>query len=127
MEDKIDGRKILIADDEPSIRSLVCSMLDKKYYVIGAGDGEEAIRIARAQKPDLILMDIMMPKIDGYMACYAIKSDPTLKNIPVVMLTGIGHELNIKLGQQFGADGYLKKPFKLQEVIDVITKFLPPK
>jgi len=123
----MDGGKILVADDEPAVRSLVCSMLDKNYTVIVASDGEEAIRMARLQKPDLILMDIMMPKVDGYIACYAIKSDPALNNIPVVMLTGIGHELNVKLSQQFGADGYLKKPFKLQELMEVIFKFLPNK
>lgn len=127
MDGRIDGVKILVADDEPSIRSLVCSMLDKEYRVIGAGDGEEAIRMTRAQKPDLILMDIMMPKIDGYIACYTIKSDPALKDIPVVMLTGIGHELNVKLSQQFGADGYLTKPFRLQELMEVIVKFLSAK
>jgi CheY-like chemotaxis protein len=125
MEDKMDGGKILIADDEPAVRSLVCSMLEKDYSVIGASNGKEAINIARMQKPDLILMDIMMPKVDGYIACYAIKSDPELKNIPVVMLTGIGHELNMKLSRQFGADGYLTKPFKLQDLMEVIVKFLP--
>ena len=66
----------------------------------------------------------MMPNIDGYMACYTIKSDPKLKKIPVIMLTGINHELNKKLGQRFGADGYLTKPFNLQELQDMIEKFL---
>jgi len=123
----MDGRKILIADDEPAVRSLVCSMLEKDYSVVAASNGEEAINIARVQKPDLILMDIMMPKVDGYIACYTIKSDPELNSIPVVMLTGIGHELNKKLAKEVGADGYITKPFKLQELMEVIVKFLPTK
>ena len=125
MKGQVDREKILIVDDEPSVRSLLHGMLDKDYCVIEASDGEAAIDMARMQKPDLILMDIMMPKIDGYMACYAIKSEPALKEIPVVMLTGIDHELNRKLGQQFGADGYLTKPFRLQELMEVIVQLLP--
>lgn len=125
MKGQMDGEKILIVDDEPSVRSLLHGMLGKDYCVIEASDGEAAIDMARMQKPDLILMDIMMPKIDGYMACYIIKSEPALKEIPVVMLTGIDHALNKKLGQQFGADSYLTKPFKLQELMEVIVQLLP--
>ena len=83
--------KILIVDDEPKIRLLVSNLLGKNYKVIEAGDGEEAIGIARRQRPDLILMDIMMPKLDGYTACHALKTHPETKVIPVIMLTGIGH------------------------------------
>jgi CheY-like chemotaxis protein len=119
-----DKDKILIVDDEQNIRSLIKSIFSREYHVMEACNGEEAIVVARTQKPDLILMDIMMPNIDGYMACYTIKSDPELKKIPVIMLTGINHELNKKLGQRFGADGYLTKPFNLQELQDMIEKFL---
>ncbi len=118
-------RKILIADDESGIRLLVRSMLAKDYTVLGATDGRQAIDIAREQKPDLILMDIMMPDIDGYTACLAIKSDPATEAIPVVMLTGVGHELNKKLSQRFGADDYITKPFRLQELLDVVNRLLP--
>lgn len=119
-----DKDKILIVDDEQNIRSLIKSIFSREYHVMEACNGEEAIVVARTQKPDLILMDIMMPNIDGYMACYTIKSDLELKEIPVIMLTGINHELNKKLGQRFGADGYLTKPFNLQELQDMIEKFL---
>jgi CheY-like chemotaxis protein len=118
-------RKILIADDEPGIRQLVRSMLAKDYTVLGATDGRQAIDIAREQKPDLILMDIMMPDMDGYTACLAIKSDPATEAIPVVMLTGVGHELNKKLSQRFGADDYITKPFRLQELQEVVNRLLP--
>ncbi|GAI33457.1 unnamed protein product, partial [marine sediment metagenome] len=100
------------------------SMLGKDYIVIGANDGEAAIDIAHRQEPALILMDIMMPKVDGYNACYVIKNDPTTKKIPVVMLTAVGYELNRKLANEVGADGYITKPFTLQELLEAINRFL---
>lgn len=120
----MDKKKILIADDEPNIRLLVSSMLSKDYIVIEASDGEEALALARKQKPDLVLMDIMMPKIDGYAACSILKADPVTKAIPVVMLTGLDYTLNVKLGQKIGADGYITKPFSQQELLDMIAKLL---
>ena len=116
--------RILIADDEPNIRSLVSSMLGKDYVVLEASDGEEALNIARRQKPDLVLMDIMMPKVDGYSACSIIKTDQTTKGIPVVMLTAIGYELNKELAKKIGADGYITKPFSLQGLLHTIKQFL---
>ncbi len=121
----MDKKKILIADDEQSIRLLVRRLLSQNYIVLEASDGEEAIDIARREKPDLILMDIMMPKVDGYTACYQIKKDQATKAIPVVMLTGVGHELNKKLSFEVGAKGYITKPFSLQDLLDVIRPLLP--
>ncbi len=120
----MDKKKILIADDEPNIRLLVGSMLSRDYIVIAASDGEEAIALARRQKPDLILMDIMMPKMDGYIACSILKADPATKAIPVAMLTGVGHELNKKLAEKMGAGGYITKPFTRQELLEAVTRLL---
>jgi len=120
----MDIKKILIADDEINIRLLVRSMLDRYYTVIGASDGEEAINIARSQKPDLILMDILMPRLDGYAACHAIKTEQATKAIPVVMLTAVGYELNKKLAKEVGADGYITKPFSPQGLLNTIGQFL---
>ena len=120
----MDKKSVLIVDDEPSVRLLISSLLSEDYTVFQASDGEEAVTAAREHKPNLILMDIMMPKVDGYMACYKIKSEPELKEIPVIMLSGVGHDLNKKLGMQFGAEGYLTKPFKLQELEEVVKKYL---
>ena len=120
----MDKKKILIADDEPSIRLTVRKMLDKDYIVLEATNGEEAVDIARGQGPDLILMDLMMPKMDGYTACHAIKTDQATKVIPVIMLTAIGHELNKKFAIEMGAEGYITKPFTTQELMDVITPLL---
>jgi len=117
-------KRVLIVDDEEPIRLLVFSILGKDYIVIEASDGGEAISVAHRQKPDLILMDILMPRVDGYTACYRLKNDAVTKAIPVVMLTGVGFELNEKLSRQLGADGYITKPFSPQELRDMIDKFL---
>ena len=116
--------KILVVDDEENVRRLLRSMLGNKYIVLEAKDGEVAIDIARSQKPDFILMDIMMPNIDGYTACYTIKQDPATKTIPIVMLTAVGQELNKKLAQEMGADGYITKPFSLLELFNTVERFL---
>ena len=121
----MDKKKILIADDEQSIRLLVRRLLSQNYIVLEASDGEEAIDIARRENPDLILMDIMMPKVDGYTACHQITKGQATKAIPVVMLTGVGHELNKKLSWEVGATGYITKPFILQDLLDVINPLLP--
>ena len=117
-------KTILIADDEASIRLLVSNMLSKNYVVLEASDGQEAIDIARTQKPDIILMDIMMPNVDGYSACYTIKKDETTSVIPVVMVTALGFNLNKALADKVRADGYITKPFSLRSLMDVISRFL---
>ena len=119
-----DKRKILIVDDEPNVRRLVCTMLKKKFTVLEAEDGGQAIDIACIEKPDLILMDIMMPKMDGYTSCYAIKNEPTTKSIPILMLTAIDLKLNLKLSQEIGADGYITKPFTSRDLLKNIAQFL---
>ncbi len=121
---QIHKKKILIVDDEPSVRHVLHKILSKNYIVLEAADGEEAVNMARNEKPDLVLMDIMMPKMDGYTSCYVIKTDPVTKIIPVVMLTAVGHELNAKLGQELGADGYITKPFRSQDLLDSVDQFL---
>ena len=118
--------RILVVDDEENIRHLLRSMLGNKYIVLEAKDGEIAIDIARRNKPDLILMDIMMPKMDGYTACYTIKQDPATKTIPVVMVTAVGQELNKKLAKEMGADGYITKPFSLLELLNTVELLVNP-
>jgi CheY-like chemotaxis protein len=115
---------ILIADDEQPIRSLVKRLLGDKHVVLEAADGEAAVDMARRYGPALILMDILMPKISGYAALRAIRTDPVTKGIPVVMLTGLGNELDKKLAKQMGADGYITKPFSLQDLKKTIGRLL---
>ena len=120
----MDKKKILIADDETGIRVTLGRLLDNDYVVLEATNGEEAVEIAKGQKPDLILMDLIMPKMDGYAACSQIKADQATKGIPVVILTAVGHELNKKYATEMGADGYITKPFNIKELIKLITPLL---
>jgi two-component system alkaline phosphatase synthesis response regulator PhoP len=120
----MDKKRILIADDEPGIRLTLGRLLDRSYTVLEATNGEEAVEIAKGQKPDLILMDLIMPKVDGYAACAQIKADPATRGIPVVVLTAIGHELNKKFATEMGAQAYITKPFSIQGLMDVITPLL---
>jgi len=123
-EDSIGTKRILVVDDEQNIRAVLRGMLEKRYIVLEASDGQEAIDIARSQKPDLIFMDLFMPGTDGYTACHRIKTDKATEAIPVVMLTAVGHQLNRELGKQVGADEYITKPFKKEGLMDVIDRFL---
>jgi two-component system alkaline phosphatase synthesis response regulator PhoP len=117
-------KKILIVDDEPGVRLTVNKMLEKDYTVFEAANGEEAINITNEQEPDLILMDLMMPKMDGYTACSRIKTDPATMKIPVVILTSIGHELNKKFASEMCADGYITKPFTQQDLLRAVGQFV---
>jgi CheY-like chemotaxis protein len=124
MEQVDTKKKILIVDDEPNVRRLSRKILSNTFDVVEAEDGRQAIEIAVTQQPDVILMDMMMPRMDGLSACHAIKKDPTTKLIPVIMVTAIGFELNIRLSQQMGATAYVTKPFAPQELLDKIGEVL---
>jgi len=117
-------KKVLIVDDEPNVRRLSRTILSKKFEVVEAQDGRQALEIASTQQPDVILMDMMMPNMDGLTACYAIRNDPITKSIPVIMVTAIGFELNIKLSQQMGANAYVTKPFTPQDLFDKINQVM---
>ena len=119
------AKVILIVEDDPKSMTLTKDLLKiSGYTTIQATDGMQGVELAKSAKPDLILMDIMMPKMDGYTACRDIKADPVTRNIPVVMLTAVGYELNKKLAKQAGANGYVTKPFSRQELIDAISPLL---
>ncbi len=124
MESSNKGR-VLVVDDEPTVRKLVCRMLSRSYDVIQAGNGAEAVEVARKQAPDLILMDMMMPGLDGLSACGALKKDDETKGIPVVMLTAVTHELNQKLALEIiGASAYVTKPFDREVLVSTVEQFL---
>ena len=120
------AKVILVVEDDPKSLKLTRDVLQASgYTTIEAIDGEQGVELAKAKKPDLILMDILMPKMDGYAACHAIKKDKATRKIPVVMLTAMGYELNKELAKRLGAGGYITKPFSRQELLDVINQFLP--
>ena len=118
--------RILIVDDEPNI-VLALELLMKRegYDILAVDNGEKVFEVVNSFRPDLILLDIMMPKMDGYTACREIKLNKTTRAIPVVMLTSLGYPLNKELGKDVGADGYITKPFDHQALLDVIHRFLP--
>ena len=124
MEEVAVKKKVLIVDDEPNVRRLSRIILNKQFDIIEAEDGRQALEQVTAQKPDVILMDMMMPKMDGLTACHIIKTDPMTKATPIIMVTAIGFELNIRLSQQMGANGYVTKPFLPQELLGKILEVL---
>ena len=104
--------KILIAEDERDIRDLITFTLGfAGFEVVAAANGEEAVAMARQHIPDLILMDVRMPRMTGYEACAVMKTDPKLKDIPVIFLSAKGQDTEIQAGLQAGATDYLLKPF----------------
>jgi DNA-binding response OmpR family regulator len=104
--------KILIAEDERDIRDLITFTLGfAGFDVIAAANGEEALNLARQENPDLILMDVRMPRMTGYEACAAMKADAKMKDIPVIFLSAKGQDAEIQTGLQAGAVDYLLKPF----------------
>lgn len=120
------GKKtVLIVDDEDHVRSLLNRILSNSFNVIEALDGQQAVDIAQSEHPDAILMDIMMPKMNGDVACHIIKSDPATSDIPVIMLTALDYDLNRKLSLDvMGANDYITKPFEPQALLGTINKFL---
>jgi len=118
------GKKILLVDDDPRIRSLVAATLGKEYTLLHAATGEEALEIIREQKPDLVLLDIMMPGMDGYDVCLQIKSSPETRRIAVVMLTGKTEREEILKGFEVGADDYFTKPFSPRALLEKISEIL---
>jgi CheY-like chemotaxis protein len=119
------SKTILIVEDDSRNMKLTTDMLKVSgFATIQASDGSIGVEMAKAAKPDLILMDIMMPKKDGYTACREIKADPKTRNIPIVMLTAVGYDLNKVLAKSFGAEGYVTKPFSRQVLVDAIAPLL---
>jgi two-component system alkaline phosphatase synthesis response regulator PhoP len=117
--------KVLVVDDEEYIQHILnFSFGAEGFEVITAADGEEAVTIARSEKPDIIVLDIMMPKMDGYEACRQIKGDPQTHNIPVILLTAKGREVDRKLGAEAGADDYVVKPFSPGRLIERVEGFI---
>lgn len=117
--------KILIAEDEPDIRDLVKFTLTYAgHEVVAVGNGAEAVEAARAEQPDMILMDVRMPRMTGYEACTAMKADPATRDIPVVFLSAKGQDAEIQTGLAAGASEYLLKPFAPMELSERVGELL---
>jgi DNA-binding response OmpR family regulator len=110
--------RVLIVEDEPDIRELVVHHLKRDGYLVSAASsGEEALRQVQAAAPDLVLLDLMMPEMDGLEVCRRLRQDPATVSLPIVMLTAKGDEVDRVLGLEIGADDYIVKPFSPKELL----------
>jgi len=110
--------RVLIVEDEPDIRELVVHHLKREgYQVSAASSGEEALRQVHAAPPDLVILDLMMPAMDGLEVCRRLRQDPATTSLPIVMLTAKGEEVDRVLGLEIGADDYVVKPFSPKELL----------
>jgi len=119
------ANKILVVDDEPNIvLSLEFLMKQAGFQVRTASDGEAALTAIAAERPDLMLLDVMMPRKNGYEVCQAVRANPDWKGIRIIMLTAKGREVEREKGMALGADDYITKPFSTQEVVDRVRELL---
>ncbi len=119
------GKKVLIVDDEPNLTRSMSFILRKEGYDVEvAVNGEEAIEKAQAVKPKLILLDVMMPKKNGYEVCQDIRDDPELRGMYVIMLTAKGQEVDREKGMEMGADEFITKPFSPGLIVERVNAAL---
>ncbi len=119
------SRRILIVDDEPNIvTSLEFLMRESSYEVRVARDGDEALRRAESFRPDLILLDVMMPQRSGFEVCQKIRENPALRDVKIVMLTAKGRDVEKNRGLNLGANAYVTKPFSTKELMNTVRCLL---
>lgn len=120
-----DTKRILIIEDEEGIVKLVKMYLEHhRYEVITARDGQEGLERAKTEKPDLIVLDLMLPKMDGYKVCGLLKRDTRYAKTPVILFTAKTQEKDVKLGKEVGADAYITKPFEPEILLSKIEELI---
>lgn len=118
-------KRTLIVDDEEGIVKVVKMYLEHHgYEVITAGDGQEGLERAKADKPDVIVLDLMLPRMDGYKVCGLLKRDARYAKIPVILFTAKAQEKDMKLGEEVGADAYITKPFEPEVLLSKIKELI---
>jgi len=121
----MNPKKILVVDDEVDlVKTIHFSLEVEGYTVLVSNDGEDALSQARKESPDLILLDIMLPKLDGYKVCRLLKFDERYKHIPILMMTAKTQEKDKILGMETGADEYITKPFDMDVLMEKIKEYL---
>ncbi len=121
----MNKKKILLVEDEKVLIETVTLRLEAfGYEVISAYDGFEGLEKAKKEKPDLIILDLMLPKMDGYKVCGLLKADTRYNKIPIIMFTARAQESDKKMGQEVGADAYITKPFEPQVLLEKIRELL---
>ena len=119
------GKTILLVEDEPSVIELMNIFLSRNgYKILNVLEGTEVVDKVRSAKPDLVILDIMIPKLNGFEVCSRLKADAELKNIPVLILSALVQKNEIEMGIRMGADMYMTKPFQNAELIQAIEKLL---
>ena len=119
------GKTILVVEDNPDILDLLKDRLEfEKYAVLTATNGQDGLEKARKEKPDLIILDLMLPLIDGYKVCGLLKADTRYNKIPIIILTARGQDSDKEMGKEAGADAFLNKPFEPQTMLGEIKKLL---
>lgn len=121
----MNKKRILLVDDEKDLAYAVTLQLEaNNFEVLLAYDGQEALDKARREKPDLIILDLMLPKIDGFKVCRMLKFDEKYKNIPIILFTARAQESDKEIGKEVYADSYITKPFDPQELLGKIRELL---
>lgn len=121
----MDRKRILVVDDEIYIvHILEFSLTMEGYSVLTASDGEEALRVIDQERPDLVVLDIMMPKLDGYEVCKRLRQDEQFRNLPVILLSAKGRPVDREAGLAVGADDYITKPFSPRKLLEKMRELL---
>ncbi len=117
-------RILLVEDEADMVYALTLQLEAINCEVLSAADGQIGLDMARKEKPDLIILDLMLPKMDGYKICRMLKFDEKYKKIPIIMFTARAQDKDKKLGQEVGADAYITKPFDSKDLLDKISALL---
>ena len=121
----MNGKKVLVVDDSSTVLMMQRMVLSKHAYeVVTAANGEDAIQVAVREKPDLILMDVIMPKMDGFEACRRIRQEPDVQNVPIIMVTTRGEALNMEKGYESGCNDYVTKPINPAELLTKVRDYV---
>jgi DNA-binding response OmpR family regulator len=123
---EVPNKKILLVEDEPMLSNLLKQRLEKEgIQVTAAHDGEEAVKLLKQDKPDLILLDIILPKMSGFEVLEEMKGDPTVQSAPVVVVSNLGQDSDVEKAQKFGAVGYfVKAQMSIEDLVSKVKEFL---
>ena len=117
------AKRVLIAEDEPHIVESLSFVLELEGYAVSAAlDGEATLRALRASPPDLLILDLMLPKTNGFEVLKAVKADPALRSIPVIVLTAKGQAQDRRMVEAIGAEGFMTKPFSNREIVERVRE-----
>jgi len=119
------GKKILLVEDEKDLSKTIAFRLEANgYTVVTAYDGQDGFEKAKKEKPDLIILDLMLPKMDGYKVCALLKSDARHSKIPIIIFTARAQAEDVKMGKEVGADAYITKPFEPETLLSKIKELI---